>query len=125
MFSFNAHVGACDKCTGLGFIKSIDPKLFVPDKSKTIRQGAIGPVTENSDWILSTIEGLGKQFGFTLDMPIGDFTEKQYNVLMYGTDEKVKLVRDVKRKNYSYTYEREAQFKGLIPLYQNQCASML
>ncbi|MHA1185760.1 MAG: excinuclease ABC subunit UvrA, partial [Candidatus Heimdallarchaeota archaeon] len=35
MFSFNAHVGACDKCTGLGFIKSIDPKLFVPDKSKS------------------------------------------------------------------------------------------
>ncbi|MHA1126647.1 MAG: excinuclease ABC subunit UvrA, partial [Candidatus Heimdallarchaeota archaeon] len=123
MFSFNAHVGACDKCTGLGFIKTIDPKLLVPDKSKTIRQGAIGPVTENSDWILSTIDGLGKQFGFTLDMPIGDFTEKQYNVLMYGTDEKVKLVRDVKRKNYSYTYEREAQFKGLIPLYQNWLTS--
>jgi excinuclease ABC subunit A len=91
----------------------------VPDKSKSIKEGAIGPITENSEWILSTIASLGKQFGFTLNMPISDFTEEQYNVLMYGTEEKVKLVRDVKRKNYSYTYEREAKFRGLIPIYQN------
>jgi len=123
MFSFNAHVGACEKCAGLGVIKNIDPKLFVPDPTKTIRQGAIGPVTENSDWILSTIESLGKQFEFTLDMPLNTFTEEQFSVLMYGTKEKVKLVRDVKRKNYSYTYERETEFRGLIPIYQKWLTS--
>jgi len=61
---------------------------------------------------------LGEQYGFTLDTPIKDLTEEQYHVLFYGTDKKFKLKRDVVRKNYSYTYEKERTFKGLIPLYE-------
>lgn len=121
MFSFNAHVGACEKCAGLGEIKSIDPKLFITDQNKTIRQGAIGPISENKDdssWIVTLVSSVGKEFGFTIDTPIRDLTEEQYNALFYGTDRKIKYVRDVSRKNYSYTFEREREFSGLIPIYE-------
>ncbi len=121
MFSFNTHVGACDKCSGLGVIKSIDPKLFIADTSKSIRQGAIGPITKNkveSNWMVSLIKSLGDAFGFTLDTPIKDLTEEQYQILFYGSDKKFKQVRDVKRRNYAYTYEREREFRGLIPIYE-------
>lgn len=121
MFSFNSHIGACEKCKGLGVVKSIDPDLFIVDTSKSIKQGAIGPISENKDegsWLVSLLKSLGEHFGFTLDTPIGDLTKEQYQVLFYGSDEILKLRRDIKRKNYSYTYEREREWRGLIPIYE-------
>ncbi|NHJ86563.1 MAG: excinuclease ABC subunit UvrA [Asgard group archaeon] len=122
MFSFNSHLGACEKCAGLGFIKSIDPNLLIVDRSKSIRQGAIGPITQNKDesnHLLSLISCLGNELGFTIDTPIKDYSKEQLNALLYGTDRKIKHVRDVRRKNYSYTFERERDFRGLIPIYEN------
>jgi len=130
MFSFNAHVGACQRCAGLGTVKSIDPKLFISDPNKSIRQGAIGPITENKDensWMMSIIKGLGEELGFTLDTPIKDLTVEQYNALLYGSNKKFKQKRSVQRQSYSYTYERERIFKGLIPIYEewlNKATSM-
>ncbi|MBD3189843.1 MAG: excinuclease ABC subunit UvrA [Candidatus Heimdallarchaeota archaeon] len=121
MFSFNSHAGACEKCDGLGTIKTIDPEAFITDPNKSIREGAIGPISENkseSSWIISLISGVAKEYGFTLDTPIKDLTKKQYNVLMYGAEQKIKVVRNVKRKSYAYTYERDREFKGLIPMYE-------
>ncbi|TET30993.1 MAG: excinuclease ABC subunit UvrA [Candidatus Heimdallarchaeota archaeon] len=121
MFSFNSHIGACEKCKGLGVVKSIDPKLFIVDKSKSIRQGAIGPISENKDegsWLVSLLKSLGEHFNFTLDTPLNDLTKDQYQVLFYGSDRMLKLKRDIKRKNYSYTYEREREWRGLIPIYE-------
>ncbi|NHJ38515.1 MAG: excinuclease ABC subunit UvrA [Asgard group archaeon] len=125
MFSFNAHIGACEKCAGLGAIKTIDPKLFIINQNKSIRQGAIGPITENKhegNWMVSLIKSMGERFGFTLDTPIKDLTKEQYNILLYGTDKKFTMKRDVQRKNYSYTYERERDWKGLIPVYEGWLA---
>ncbi|MFW9922011.1 MAG: excinuclease ABC subunit UvrA [Candidatus Thorarchaeota archaeon] len=122
MFSFNSHIGACEKCTGLGFIKSIDPNLFITDKNKSIRSGAIGPITENKDensWILSVVNSVGNEFGFSINTPIKDMTKEQYNVLLYGTDKKIKFTRDVNTKDYSYTFEKESKFRGLIPIYES------
>ncbi len=126
IFSFNSHVGACEKCAGLGSIKSIDPKLFVKDSNKSIREGAFGPITENKDensWILSLVTSVGNEYGFTIDTPVKDLTKEQYNALLYGTDRKIKLVRDVSRKSYSYTFERESEFSGLIPIYERWLSS--
>ena len=130
MFSFNAHVGACEKCAGLGVIKSIDPNLFITDRNKSIKQGALGPISENkeeSSWIMSLVSSVGDAFGFTINTPIKELTEEQYNALLYGSDRKIKYVRDVNRRNYSYTFEREREFRGLIPIYEgwlNQTTSM-
>ncbi len=126
MFSFNHHIGACEKCKGLGVVKSIDPDLFIIDSTKSIRQGAIGPISENKDegsWLVSLLKSLGEHFGFTLDTPINKLTKEQYQILFYGSDQILKLRRDIKRKDYAYTYERERQWRGLIPIYENWLAN--
>ncbi|MEA2070350.1 MAG: excinuclease ABC subunit UvrA, partial [Asgard group archaeon] len=118
MFSFNSHIGACVKCDGLGIIKTIDPEALIVDKKLSIIEGAIGPISRSSNHVLSLLESVGKKFDFKLDTPLEKFTEEQMNILLYGTQKKLRYQRDVSRKNYSYTYTKDIKFKGLIQQYQ-------
>lgn len=115
MFSFNNPFGACKKCGGLGVFMEISPDLVVPDKSLSLRQGAVkasgwSNVSENS------IAGmyytaLGKEFGFTLDTPICDFSKDALEALYYGT--KGKKLRMERTTSYGGgTYYTE--FEGVV-----------
>jgi excinuclease ABC subunit A len=56
-FSFNSPYGACPNCNGLGEIQELTEDAIIPDKSKTIRQGAIAPLGEYRDlWIFHQVE---------------------------------------------------------------------
>ena len=101
MFSFNNPYGACPACTGLGSILKIDPDLIVPNKTLSVRGGAI----KASGWNFvygGTIaqmyyEGLAAHYGFSLDVPFGELPKKAQDVILYGTGgEKIKMTR-VKR----------------------------
>ena len=115
MFSFNNPFGACPKCTGLGVFMRVDPKLIIPDDTKSISQGAI----KGSGWAMdgNTIaqmymEGLAEKYGFDFFTPIKDLPEGVVDKILYGTNgEKLHLVRNLP---YSQSeYERE--FEGIIP----------
>ena len=84
MFSFNSPYGACPDCTGLGSKIEIDPDLIVPDKSKTIYEGAIVPLGFSSSWLYQ-IERVARQEGFRLDVPFGNFTKEQQGLILYGS----------------------------------------
>ena len=78
LFSFNTPWGACPECSGLGFRQIVDADLICPDKSKTLREGAI----KISGWNLdsSTITqmylgSLAKVYGFSLDVPVSELPE--------------------------------------------------
>ncbi len=98
MFSFNNPFGACEKCTGLGTFMRVDPDLIIPDKEKSIREGAI----KASGWYYAEgsisemyYKGLGKKYGFTLDTPICDFSKEALHALLYGTDgERIEMHRE-------------------------------
>ena len=97
LFSFNNPQGACEKCTGLGIFMRVDPDRIIPNRSLSIRQGAI----KASGWYYA--EGsvsemyyiaLGKRYGFTLDTPLRDFSTEARNALLYGTNgEKIEMHR--------------------------------
>ena len=98
MFSFNNPFGACKKCSGLGVFMKISEKNVIPDRTLSIRKGAIkafgwGSVGEGS------IAGmyytaLGKKFSFTLDTPICEMSDKAVDAILYGTNgEKMKMER--------------------------------
>lgn len=115
MFSFNNPIGACPTCTGLGTFMKVDPDLIIPNKNLSIRQGAI----KASGWYIGdsgTIaqmyyEALGKHYGFTIDTPIKDFTQKQLNVLLFGTNgERIRMVR----KNEYGTGTYDTEFEGIV-----------
>ncbi len=115
MFSFNSHFGACPECTGLGTLLKVDPDLIVPDKKKTLREGAIvasgwNTVSENGIAMM-TYKGLAEHYGFSLDVPYKDLPQKAKDILMYGTG----------REKVKFEYEREygggmyhASFEGVI-----------
>jgi excinuclease ABC subunit A len=86
MFSFNSPFGACDDCKGLGVKIEFDPDLVIPDKSKSIMEGAIALYGKmDLSWRGQQLQVVAKKHGFDLFTPIKDLNQKQLNVLLYGS----------------------------------------
>ena len=98
MFSFNNPIGACPECAGIGNMQRISVKKLVPHPHLSLREGGIvaggfKTMTEDS-WTGPLIAAVGKDFGFTLDTPLSEYSEEAFNVLMYGAgDRKYNVVR--------------------------------
>ncbi len=94
MFSFNTVYGACPTCSGLGFKQFVDPDLICPDKTKTLREGAMKVTGWNlgsSSMALMEMSALAKAYGFSLDVPVQDLSQEVYDILMYGSDRAVDM----------------------------------
>ena len=97
MFSFNNPIGACPECSGIGNMQRISVPKLIPNKSLSLRDGGIAvngfkSMTEDS-WTGPLIAAVGEDYGFTLDMPPSEFSDKQMDVLMYGTSKKYSVIR--------------------------------
>ncbi|MCK5626455.1 excinuclease ABC subunit UvrA [Candidatus Bathyarchaeota archaeon] len=85
-FSFNSPYGACDECTGLGVKIRIAPELVLPDKDRSISEGAIKPFFGPVDgWILSQFRPIARRHGIEFNKPVKNFTKRQLNIILYGT----------------------------------------
>ena len=114
-FSFNNPFGACTKCDGLGTFKEVDPELIIPDKKMSINQGAIKAsgwnVAEGSSIARMYMEGLSKEYGFSLDMPVEMISEEALNAILYGTNgKKMKLNRVTSYGSGTYM----GDFEGIV-----------
>lgn len=114
-FSFNNPFGACTKCDGLGTFKEVDPELIIPDKKMSINQGAIKAsgwnVAEGSSIARMYMEGLSKEYGFSLDMPVEMLSEEALNAILYGTNgKKMKLNRVTSYGSGTYM----GDFEGIV-----------
>jgi len=90
MFSFNSPYGACPTCNGLGTKMEIDPDLIVPDKTKSLAQGAITAWGQLKDgWYITIARGVVESFGFTVDTPFDDLSPECQHALIYGTKEEM------------------------------------
>lgn len=114
MFSFNNPFGACKKCSGLGSYKEIAPELIIPNKKLSINQGAI----KASGWNINDgsiakmyYEGLAKEYGFSLDVPIEMISQEGLNAILYGTNGKKISMKRVTSYGTG-TYKNE--FEGII-----------
>jgi excinuclease ABC subunit A len=91
MFSFNSPFGACEECKGLGIKIEFDPDLIMPDKTKSIIQGAIEIYGKmDLSWRGQQLQVVGKKYGFDLFTPINKFTKEQLQTLLYGNKEPIK-----------------------------------
>ena len=112
MFSFNSPFGKCDTCDGLGTLMEIDEDLIIPDKSKSIKEGAIlsfgeGSLKEDS-WTFSVLRALSLKYKFSLDTAIEDYDPETLKMLLYGTNgEKVKVeyVKEYRSGTFNHSYE--------------------
>ena len=116
MFSFNNPFGACEKCTGLGVFKKIDPELIIPNKDLSIRQGAIKASGWNSleegSIAMMYFNAISETYGISLDEPVKNLDKDAIDVFLYGTQgQKLHL----KRGNKFYKADYQAEFEGVIP----------
>ena len=116
MFSFNNPFGACEKCTGLGVFKKIDPELIIPNKDLSIRQGAIKASGWNSleegSIAMMYFNAISETYGISLDEPVKNLDKDALDIFLYGTQgQKLHL----KRGNKFYKADYQAEFEGVIP----------
>ena len=113
MFSFNSPFGKCDFCDGLGTLLEIDPKLVVPDKSLSLKGGAISSWGDgrfkDDSWTFAILKSLMEKFDFDLDTPFGELSKEVQNVLLFGLDEKllVTYTKEGVTKTYNHSFEGE------------------
>ncbi|MDE6570430.1 MAG: excinuclease ABC subunit UvrA [Alistipes sp.] len=87
-FSFNSPKGACPHCNGLGVEAVCDIAKIIPDKKRSLREGAVEPLGKYRDNLLFLLLGmLGRRYDFTLDDPLETFSEKALNAIIYGDSE--------------------------------------
>ena len=90
MFSFNSPFGACSVCSGLGSQMEMDLELVLPDKAKSLAEGAIAPMSTNvKGYYMRQMDALVQKYGCTLDTPWQEMPAKLQQKLLYGTGEEI------------------------------------
>jgi excinuclease ABC, A subunit len=115
MFSFNNPFGACSTCSGLGTLLKMDPDLIIPDRTKSLADGAIkvgGWNFENEDgYARMYINALAKHYDFSLHTPVEKLPSHIIDIILYGTKgEKLKVNYEKEYGSGSFT----TAFEGVI-----------
>lgn len=117
LFSFNSPYGACPRCNGLGHILEIDINKIIPNKSRSIKSGAIVPIGEyKPTWIFRQMEAIASKFGFKLSDAVSSIPEEALNAILYGTDEMLKVKNDALGSGSSYSMS----FEGIVNFLSRQ-----
>jgi len=112
-FSFNSPHGACPACDGLGTTVYFDPDLVVPDRKKSLREGAIAPWSRRQTvFYHQMLEALAAHYGFSVDAPFGELPRRAQEVLLYGSgQEPVRFFLEEGTRRRFFT----KPFEGVIP----------
>ena len=114
LFSFNSPFGACPACNGLGVNMEIDPEMIIPDRRKSISDGAIAPWNGTPDgYYAQLLDAVAGFLGISTDVAIQELPPEHVEAILYGiSDRKVPF-------HYESPYGRESDrlitFEGVIP----------
>lgn len=112
LFSFNAPYGACPECKGLGIKLKIDPDLVIPDKSKSLKDGAIVTLGDDTDSIYyKRLECMCKYYKISTSKPFKKLTEREKDLILYGSDELIHF--NYKSKSGNVTNQTD-YYEGII-----------
>jgi excinuclease ABC subunit A len=113
-FSFNSPYGACKTCHGLGTAFEVDPDLVVPDRTKSLREGAVVVWGDaEGTWIKGTIQAFAKRMKISMDAPFGKLPAAAQRALLHGLgDEKIQYKFKMKSGT---VWSHKGRFRGVIP----------
>ena len=117
LFSFNSPLGACATCKGLGVTQKVDVDYLIPDRSKSIKQGAIVYYknivdSENIEW--QSFRILCDHYKIPRDVPISKLTQKQLDILLNGSPEPIKYTIESRSGNVFTRFDVIEGVKTLI-----------
>lgn len=106
-FSFNSPQGACRRCKGLGYVSLVDEEKVIPDKDKSIYDGAIAPLGRyKNSLIFWQIEAICKQYGCDLKTPVKNLPEEALHDILDGTDARLEISNEtMSTSRYTNTYD--------------------
>ena len=117
-FSFNSPYGACQKCSGLGYIFEIDNNAIIPNPKLSIVQGGLAPLGEYREtWMFQILKALSKKFNFSLSTPIEKLGEDIVNIILNGSDDIITVPVEYNKwnvQNYQITFD------GIIKMLEEQ-----
>ncbi|RUS43081.1 excinuclease ABC subunit UvrA [Cohnella sp. AR92] len=113
MFSFNSPYGACPDCDGLGAKMVVDPDLLVPDRSRSIDQGAFEAWAGGvSNYYPQFLAAVCEHYRIPTDVPVSELSDKQMNIILYGTGgEKVRFRYE---NEFGHSRDTQVPFEGVI-----------
>jgi excinuclease ABC subunit A len=118
LFSFNSPYGACPTCTGLGITMEIDPDLVIPDKNKSLADGAIAPFSRSANYYPQILEAMAQHYGFSTEVPVRELKPEHLDLILYGN----------RGERFRVNYENrwgevrvfESDFEGVIPILERR-----
>jgi len=88
-FSFNSPYGYCQNCKGLGYLTQASEELMIPDSTKSINKGGIGPLGEYRDnSLFKQLKSLARKYKFSLSSPVKEIPEKVLQIILFGEEGK-------------------------------------
>lgn len=114
MFSFNAPYGACPHCNGLGTKLEVDEDLVIPNKTLSIREGAIKPFGsfEKGNYTIGRVIQVCEHYDIDMDIPVSEVPKNKLDILLYGSPDKIHFTAKSKS---GYKHESHSYFEGIIP----------
>lgn len=106
-FSFNSPQGACRRCKGLGYVSLVDEAKVIPDKSKSIHDGAIVPLGKyKNSLIFWQIDAICRLYGCDLKTPVNQLPEEALHDILDGTDAHLSIQNDtLSTTHYTSSYD--------------------
>lgn len=106
--------GACDKCGGIGVDFKIDPDLVIPDRNKSIKEGAIYPWSKSSTgYYDDVLKAVQEAYKMDFDIPFKELPQEHQDIILYGSDERIPMrIREFGSKRYRTSLQK---FIGVIP----------
>jgi excinuclease ABC subunit A len=116
-FSFNSPKGACANCNGIGELYQVNPNKIIPDKSLSIKNGAIAPHgAAKKSWIFKQFETIAQRYNFKLTDAYKDIPKEAQEVILYGGNDKF----SVESKTLGVTRDYKIDFEGVANFIENQ-----
>ena len=114
IFSFNNPYGACERCSGIGVDYTISPDLVVPDRTKSINEGAIYPWDKSStSYYKDILAAVTSYYGINPDTPFEKLPKSHQDIILYGSNDVIKMkIKGFTSKRYETRYHN---FPGVIP----------
>mgnify|MGYP000893195003 CR=1 FL=1 len=113
IFSFNAPYGSCPDCKGLGVKYKIDVDLVIPDKNKSILEGAIKPINldEESSIMYTELTTVADFYHIDLSKPVKELTKEELDIILYGAKDAITFNYQAKNGN---TRKTTSYYEGII-----------
>lgn len=117
-FSFNSPYGACERCSGLGYIFEVDRHSVIPNPKLSIMQGGLAPLGEYREtWVFQILKALAKKYNFLLSTPIEKIPEELILVILNGSEDIISVPVEYNKWNVQ---NYQISFDGIIKMLEEQ-----